>query len=290
MFSCSRVLAALVAVGLLGGTVACQSSTGPGGPEVAATHQVTYLVQGTGRISFEVNVGYTGADGSSGSDSTSGPDPLWSKQITTTSNVTQVTLTASASGGSAESTVRCNIVVDGVEVANKSSQFTCEAEFDLDKLAAVRSAQPPTPSPTAPATQAASPVPPPAPPAPAAGCGYVTDDEMLAAVTDNFTAMNPSVSSSGDATSCNYHIGGDYGSDGNVTLAWAKGAKVDAETKRGSFPVPGVGAPAYASPTGDVKIQASKGVLSLNLFGYSNWDHLIATVIAIYKAAAPRLR
>ena len=122
--------------------------------------------------------------------------------------MTAVTLTAAASGGSAESTVRCNIVVDGVEVANKSSQFTCEAEVDFAKLAAVRSAQPPTPSATPSATPALSPAPPPAAPSPAVGCGYVTDDEMLAAVTDNFTAMTPSISSHGDATSCHYQVGG----------------------------------------------------------------------------------
>lgn len=290
MFRGSRVVAALVGIGLLGGTAACQSSTDLGSAQVSSTHEVTYLVQGTGRISFEVNVGYTGADGSSGSDSTSGPDPLWSKQITTASRVTAVTLTASASGGSAESTVRCNIVVDGIEVANESAQFVCNAEFDLAKLPAVRSAQPSTRSPTPLVTRTVPSAPPPAAPSPAAGCGYVTDDAMLAAVTDNYSAMNPSVSSHGDATSCNYHIGGDYGSDGYVTLAWARGAKVDAETKRSWFPVPGLGVPAYASPTGEAKIQVSRGVLSLNLFGYTSWDHFVAAVVAIYHAAAPRLR
>jgi hypothetical protein len=289
VFRRARPVAVLVGVGLLAGVAACGAPARAGGSTpVSATHQVTYLVQGTGRISFDVAVGYTGADGSSSTDTATGTDPLWSRQITTASSVTGVVLTAAASGGSTQSTVRCDIVVDGIQVADVSAQFVCNAQFDFAQLPALLSARPTT---TSPAPSAApSPLPVPSVAAPAAGCGFVTDDEMLAAVTGNFSAMYPSVSSSGDATSCHYHVAGDYGSDGYVTLTWAKGAKLDAQTKREWFPVPGTGVPAYASPAGDARIQAPHGVLSLSLFGYLEWDHFLAAVVAIYHAAAPRLR
>jgi hypothetical protein len=171
-------------------------------------HQVTYQVWGTGSANGDVEISYTGPDGSGRQASVPGAAAVWSESVVTDPGTWSTSLNASGPSSDLAFKLTCVIKVDGVEVKRDSQTFTCISQFefaDLPEALASASASAGAAAAAPPTTPAPEPTTPPA-------CRYVDAGEMTILVSRAAGVTKPVLSVSAKGNRCTHVIDQDASS------------------------------------------------------------------------------
>ncbi len=283
-----RTVAALAATTLLLTGCAGQSpGTGQPGEPAKPTSipvVVTYTVTSGASGDSGFKVQFTGDDGRVDEDWVAGV-PVWTRRVTLNAvNNPQVSLVATADGPFYDTSLRCVVTANGVELVNEVGRPHCTALASLSKATAAPTARPTTAAPpvtTRPAPKPTTKAPPPKPRPKV--CRYATDQEITALVARELPSaqvLNAMEYTGG----CGYMFSSMLSDLVNVQVF--PNARVP--TTKDSVAVPGLGGTAYWHSGRTLDVQRGNKVVRIYVSLPRDADHK-RIAVDVYKLIRARV-